>query len=577
MTADNKIEVDSREHPIVGVTVYQSNRAIVQRRFPVDVKPGQNDIAIKFLSSFLEGDSIRVEAETTSYSQILTVFDVVYSAPNYSTTVATKADTPEVEALREEKSEKEMHLQTLERDEALLNGYSDSLRDGRVEHATSDSLLSFMGMRLEKQKELWKEKKQLQKEIKALGTKISSMGYVHVDEIPSTLRSGVTVVLLAEESGPVELVVSYDANCPLFWLVVNQASWTSLYDVRADLAGTSKSSKSTEVAGPTVKLQYRASITQSTGEDWKGVALTLSTASPLLGTEVPKVQPWRIAAWKPYERPQWTPGLRSLPPPSAQLSAAPTRSRRLPTSPDRGSDLMDLVGGAPPPPPVSFDAGPDIRVNEGPSSVFLDGNFVAKSTVPNVSPSESFACSLGVDPSVRITFHPQSKISTTTGGTGFASYIGNNNPKMNVTSFKQRITIKNTRANTAIVKLVVQDRVPMSEDSRIKVTISQPNEGAIGPAAGIPAEESGATAASSGTARSLKAAMASTSKDKVLVDQISNNVLARWAQKEEEGGGSGGARGDGVIEWIITDLKDSVDLNLAFEVTCPADVRFVDA
>ncbi|KAF8313120.1 hypothetical protein DL93DRAFT_2044144, partial [Clavulina sp. PMI_390] len=110
----------------------------------------------------------------------------------------------------------------------------------------------------------------------------------------------------------------------------------------------------------------------------------------------------------------------------------------------------------------------------GPSSVFLDGNFVAKSTVPNVSPSESFTCSLGVDPSVRITFHPQSKVSTTTGGTGFSSFIGNNNPKMNVTSFKQRITIKNARANTAISKLVVQDRIPVSEDSRIKVTISQP-------------------------------------------------------------------------------------------------------
>ena len=45
---------------------------------------------------------------------------------------------------------------------------------------------------------------------------------------------------------------------------------------------------------PTITLQYRASISQATGEDWKGVALTLSTASPLAGSEIPKLQPWTI-------------------------------------------------------------------------------------------------------------------------------------------------------------------------------------------------------------------------------------------------------------------------------------------
>ncbi|KAF8313121.1 hypothetical protein DL93DRAFT_2081515, partial [Clavulina sp. PMI_390] len=209
MTADNKVEVDARDHPIVGVTVYQSNRAIMQRRFPVEVKSGQNDIVVKYLPSVLESDSIRVEAETTSYSQALTVFDVVYTAPTTYTPTPTMPDTPEVEALREEKSEKEMYLETLERDEALLNGYSDSLRDGRVEHATSESLISFMGMRHEKQKELWKEKRQLEKDIRGLGHQITLMGFKKVEDIPYALRSGVTVVLLAEEGGPVELVLSY--------------------------------------------------------------------------------------------------------------------------------------------------------------------------------------------------------------------------------------------------------------------------------------------------------------------------------------------------------------------------------
>lgn len=41
-------------------------------------------------------------------------------------------------------------------------------------------------------------------------------------------------------------------------------------------------------------LHYRASITQTTGEHWPDVALTLSTASPQIGSEVPNLSAWRI-------------------------------------------------------------------------------------------------------------------------------------------------------------------------------------------------------------------------------------------------------------------------------------------
>src|SRR5258708_17423102 len=48
-----------------------------------------------------------------------------------------------------------------------------------------------------------------------------------------------------------------------------------------------------------ITLQYRASISQETGEDWKGIALTLSTASPLVGSEIPKLGPWTIGTQFP--------------------------------------------------------------------------------------------------------------------------------------------------------------------------------------------------------------------------------------------------------------------------------------
>ena len=58
---------------------------------------------------------------------------------------------------------------------------------------------------------------------------------------------------------------------------------------------------------------------------------------------------------------------------------------------------------------------------------------------------------------------------------------------------------------------------------------------------------------------------------------VDENVVARWAQKGEEDGGIGGARGDGIIEWIVTDLRETLDLNLAYEIAAPVDVRWTDA
>jgi hypothetical protein len=193
----------------------------------------------------------------------------------------------------------------------------------------------------------------------------------------------------------------------------------------------------------------------------------------------------------------------------------------------------------------------------------MDGNFVTKSTVPDVSPQETFSCSLGVDPSVRITYHPQSKVSGTTGGGLISS------AKTSVTTFNQRITVKNTRA-TSIGRLIVQDRVPVSEDARIKVSVLQPPGSALGPAG--PSSDSKPTNSLIGSSSFSKGSAGQT-----MWANIGPNVLARWAQKDEEDRGSGGAKGDGTIEWIATDLVETLDLNLAYEIVAPVNVRWTDA
>ena len=132
--------------------------------------------------------------------------------------------------------------------------------------------------------------------------------------------------------------------------------------------------------------------------------------------------------------------------------------------------------------------------------------------------------------------------------------------KTSVTSYRQRMTIKNARKDLSIPRLVVKDHVPLSEDARIKVVVTQPPERALGPA--VPTPSNTLTSSASGA--------------ETLTAQVQENLVARWAQKNEENGGSGGSKEDGVLEWIAIDVMDTLDIELAYEVVAPTDVQWAN-
>ena len=68
--------------------------------------------------------------------------------------------------------------------------------------------------------------------------------------------------------------------------VVGRAGWRPLYDMRL------RQPQGAE--GATVALTALAEITQNTGQDWAGVALTVSTARPALNQRVPELTPWYV-------------------------------------------------------------------------------------------------------------------------------------------------------------------------------------------------------------------------------------------------------------------------------------------
>ncbi|CAE6510291.1 unnamed protein product [Rhizoctonia solani] len=516
----NRINVNAADQDdyIDSVTVFQSKRAEVKRIVNVKLKTGQNHIHIERLPSCIEEDSIRVDG-----TGVAIIFDVVYHKPEFTSDKVqetTATAQRKVEALQKERD--------VSREQAdFLSTYGRSLDSKNL---TADAVQQFLDMFGSRQIAIGKRIQELDVQIAAAEEDLRRVqNETFADTLGQKRAAKITVTVLAETDGPAELVLRY---------AVSDASWTPLYDVRTSISNTPGESS-------TVALHYRASITQSTGENWSDVSLTLSTASPQLGSGVPNLGCWAIG-----------------PPPSRRTYSKSAgfgfsfggggHKRRLSAYvPDMGirqahvshAGILSTSFGIPGRSNIPSDGGShkavitvlDLkaelewicvpRENEcvflrskvvntseftllpGEASVFMDDNFVSKSQIEFVSPNESFKASLGVDSALRVTYPPATILNRTSqSGLGFLS-----KNKQSVRSQSQRIVIRNTRM-TPVSSLQVLDHIPVSTDARFKVNLLSP----------------------------LRLESAEPGKEYPWTN-VRNGVKARWAPR------SVGA--DGVIEW----------------------------
>jgi uncharacterized protein (TIGR02231 family) len=84
--------------------------------------------------------------------------------------------------------------------------------------------------------------------------------------------------VLTKEATTADIAVSY---------YTPRAGWVPTYDMRV------------KTIDNTFKLVYKASVSQTTGIDWKQTKLTLSTSNPNLGTNIPVLNPWNLQLFVP--------------------------------------------------------------------------------------------------------------------------------------------------------------------------------------------------------------------------------------------------------------------------------------
>ena len=309
--------------------------------------------------------------------------------------------------------------------------------------------------------------------------------------------------------------IAFESDCAqsvqvLVSYVVSNASWSSLYHLRVS---TQESS---------VQVHYFGQVKQWTGEDWVNTYISLSTASPSKGGNPPQLEPHNISRYyqsyfKNMEECEYIPTifdydptiedcysggehLSSLVQQSSYLSqSAPMRLVEVSKSQLQTGLFIQTFDVLRPASIPSDSTEHKVSVSvidlessfenvcipeessnvylvakatntseypllSGPSSVFMDNNFISKSALKSVSPGEEITCSLGVDPLVRVSLKA---------GDSYQSHQAGWISKGTVSEEYSKVTcVKNTKKSPISVKVV--ESVPVSEDERVKVHLLEP-------------------------------------------------------------------------------------------------------
>jgi uncharacterized protein (TIGR02231 family) len=307
-------------------------------------------------------------------------------------------------------------------------------------------------------------------------------------------RNVARVRIEAKQAGPIELDLAY---------VVRGPSWNPLYDIRAD------------TKAKTVQVNYHAEVRQSTGEDWKGVALKLSTAQPNLGGREPQMSPWFIHRFVPQpvtvtggvvlesaskfdradrgssERNRFSALSASAPAPAAAAmdftyarvntggTAATFAIPRAYDVPSDNKPAKVAIASESFPSEFRHTCVPKLSphvylkakaINKsdfpfiaGPTAVFLDGAFVANASLDLVAPGQEFWTYLGADQSVKVDLKDLGKVEELSGIFG----------KKTARTVVSKV-FKVTNGKSTDISLSIRDQVPSSNHEEIKVVFEEP-------------------------------------------------------------------------------------------------------
>ncbi len=478
---------------IHAVTVY-TDRAIVTRTAPLDLAAtGTVEVTFDKLPANLLDQSLQVSGRGAAQ---VTILDVTARAAyvDFTPNERVKAIEDEVRTLGKQRRVLDDRAKVLKLQEGSLAKLESAAtaapsKDSapRLTIEESAKLLAFLE---EQRGKLTAERQTLDTQLEDLAAKVEAAQRKLNELRGAGGRSfkTVTVRLDAATAGKLDLALSY---------TVPGASWTPSYEARVN---------SNE---KTVALAYYGLVRQNTGEDWKDVALTLSTARPSMGGAAPEVRPWTVDVWVPRPEPLATTfgsggremRMKTVSAPAAAgavmmqamatdavaekdatfatasvdqtatsasfkiaaLSSVPSDNspQKIPVTTAALAANPDYLT-TPKLQPAAFLTAKVANTSEfpllgGAMAVFLDGTFVATSALRTVMPEEKFELALGVDEGISVKHKRVKRFAEDTGLTNSGKRV----------TYEYLLTLQNNKK--AAVRVVVADQIPVSRNEKIVV------------------------------------------------------------------------------------------------------------
>jgi uncharacterized protein (TIGR02231 family) len=492
---------------ISAVTVY-TDRAVVTRSAALDLAAiGVTEVTFEKLPANLLDQSLQVTGRGAAQ---VTILDVAARATyvDFTPNDRVKALEDELRALAKQKRVLDDRTNVLAMQEKTLGRLEAAAtaaptKDGAPRLSIEDSakLLAFLD---DQRGKLTTEHQSLDTQGEDLAAKIDA-----AQRSLNQLRGAggrsyktVTVRLDATTAGTLDLAVSY---------AVPGASWSPSYDARVN-----SNEKS-------IALSYSGIVRQNTGEDWKDVSLTLSTARPSLGGAAPALTPWGLDIFLPRAIPLALPTVSdqsrvvfkatgamnmqafttNAPAPAetpelrekdagfaaATMEAAATSASFKITTP--ASVPSDNSPQKVPVTTIALAANPeylttpklqqaafltakvvnasDFPLLAGSMNVFLDGTFVATSALRTVMSGEKFDLALGADEGISVKHKRVQRFTEDTGLTNSGKRI----------TFEYLLTIQNNKKTAA--RVIVADQIPVSRNEKVVVKQLAPDAKEIKP------------------------------------------------------------------------------------------------
>jgi len=462
-------EVESR---ITDVVVFL-NGAQITRTAEALIPAGETQIIFKGLTSQLKPNSLQV-----SSNQAASIRSVNHSR-DYMTPPKVNEQTNRLIKQRNElqdsidraKNKKKVRLQE---QEMLLKNQSVGGNETGLKVEELKSAMDFFRDRMtEIEQELFELKKQItpmKKRLKNLNKQLEELR-AYKDRPTTTVR----VRIASEQRKQTTFQIQY---------AVNQASWQPFYDLRVE-----------DISHP-ITLQYMAKISQNTGTDWNGVNLSLSTGDPSVNHEKPELSPWVIRPVEPLKRESLEKNepkkMRSEA--AIQLSATEPGKIAPRISPEHQQTTTIFHINH----PFSVQSGEkqhDVTIMDheietkyqyatvpkrsqyaylmaeitdwknldllpGKAGIYFNQTFQGNTHIDPYKTDDTLSLSIGRDPEIVVNREMLKDYSSNT-------FFGNNQKKTKA----WKIKVRNSK-NTA-VEIVVEDQIPVSGDSDIKVELKE--------------------------------------------------------------------------------------------------------